>query len=526
MRFTLLIGFSLASAASLSFANAGRAADSTAQALVADALKAMGQSHDLHRVAMLRAETIGAEWDIVEFDHADAPYVFQGASRASVWNDLQGHRRLTDVSQFGAGAAPSSLHTRTLLTPEEERTDRVVAGQPPRTTREEAPPAWDVDEPVSALLLAERVDGLVREQDAVVHGMAQHVVSFRAGRYPVRLFLDVATGLPGAVEVTRVLHRANGSDIAYNAMGDVHDRVEWMNYAVFDGVRYPVQADLSRNGVHLKTSVISELHVDAALDAPAFAMPDTGVALSHTTVDDLALGQPAGLAPDPKAPIAEIAPGIVQIPGSWFSTIVRQDDGLVIIDAPISNGYSRKVLDEAARRFPGVPVKALVTSTAFYWHVAGVREYAARGIPIYVRDRNVEVIRAMLAAPRTLAPDALAMHPLAPVIRAVSAPITIGRGRNAIVLYPITEGEQPMTMSWIADAHLLHTGEMVMPLGPNGSLVQPEALLELRHSVAATPIATDGLRMIGMHMRPTAWQVLLDALGEAGLPAQAAPRMF
>jgi len=136
------------------------------------------------------------------------------------------------------------------------------------------------------------------------------------------------------------------------------------------------------------------------------------------------------------------------------------------------------------------------------------------------------VIRAMLAAPRTLAPDALAMHPLAPVIRAVSAPITIGRGRNAIVLYPITEGEQPMTMSWIADAHLLHTGEMVMPLGPNGSLVQPEALLELRHSVAATPIATDGLRMIGMHMRPTAWQVLLDALGEAGLPAQAAPRMF
>jgi len=33
-------------------------------------------------------------------------------------------------------------------------------------------------------------------------------------------------------------------------------------------------------------------------------------------------------------------------------------------------------------------------------------------------------------------------------------------------------------------------------------------------------------RLIGMHMRPTAWQVLLDALGEAGLPAQAAPRMF
>ena len=520
MRFTLLIGLSLATAAGLSFAAPGKAADAAAQALVAGALKSMGQARDLHRAGMLRAETISAEWDIVEFDHADAPYVFQGASRATVWEDLQGHRRLTDSSQCGAGAAPSSLHTRTLLTLEEERTDRVSAGRPPRTVREEAPPAWRVEEPVAALLLAERADGLVREQDALVHGIAQHVVSFRDGRYPVRLFLDAATGLPSAVEVTRVLRRANGSDIAYNAMGDLRDRVEWMNYAVFDGVRYPVQADQSRNGVHLKTTVVGDLHVDAMPDAQAFAMPATDAVLSHATVDDLALGQPAGLAPDPKAPIAEIAPGIVQIPGSWFSTIVRQDDGLVIIDAPISTGYSRKVLDEAARRFPGVPVKALVTSTAFYWHAAGVREYAARGIPIYVRDRNVEVIRAMLAAPHTLAPDSLAMHPVAPVIRAVSAATAIGRGRNAIVLYPISEGEQPMTMSWIADAHLLHTGEMVMPLGPGGALVQPEALLELRRSVAGTPIVTEGLRMIGMHMRPTAWQVLLDALKAAGLPLE------
>lgn len=520
MRYTVPIGLGLATAAALSFAAPVRTADGTAQTLVSAALKAMGQAHDLHRAAVLRAQTISAEWDIVEFDHADAPYVFQGASSAVVWNDLQGQRRLTDSSQIGAGAAPSSLHTRSLLTLEEERTDRATAGHPPRTTREEAPPAWRVDEPVAALLLAERAQSLVREQDALVHGIAQHVVSFHDGRYPVRLFLDAASGLPSAVEVTRVLRRANGSDIAYNAMGDVHDRVEWMNYAVFDGVRYPVQADLSRNGVHLKTTVISDLHVEATPDAQAFAMPATGAALSHTTVDDLALGQPAGMAPDPKAPIAQIAPGIVQIPGSWFSTIVRQDDGLVIIDAPISSGYSRKVLDEAARRFPGMPVKALVTSTAFYWHVAGVREYAARGIPIYVRDRNVAVIRAMLAAPHTLAPDALAMRPVAPVIRAVSAATAIGRGRNAIVLYPIAEGEQPMTMSWIADAHLLHTGEMVMPLGPNGALVQPEALLELRRSIAGTPIVTEGLRMIGMHMRPTAWQVLLEALKNAGLPAE------
>ncbi|MFC5742054.1 hypothetical protein [Dyella tabacisoli] len=517
MRFPVLIPLAFAVAGNLSCSTQSHAADASARAWVAQALKTMGQRHDLHQVAALRAQTISAVWDTVEFDHADAPFVFEGAAQASVIDDLHGGRRLTDETQLGAGAAPSSLHTRTLLTPTEERTDRVMAGRPPATTRYEAPPAWNTDEPIAVLLLAEQASDLMREADVSPHGIEQHVVSFHRGRYPVRVFLDTVTGLPSAIDTTRELRRANSVDIAYNAMGDVVDHVELMNYALFDGVRYPVQSDLFRNGVHLRTTIRNELHMDATLDAKAFALPETSVTLSHASVDDIALGQAVGLAPDPKAPIAEIAPGIVQIPGSWFSTIVRQDDGLVIIDAPISTGYSRKVLDEAAQRFPGMPVKALITSTAFYWHVAGVREYAARGIPIYARDRNVSVIRAMLNASRTLTPDELALHPVAPIIRPVSKATAIGHGRNAIVLYPVREGEQPMQMSWIADAHLLHTAEMVMPLGPNGTLIQPESLLELQHSVEASPIATHGLHMIGMHMRPTAWDVLLQALKDAGV---------
>lgn len=517
MRSEALIKLPFAVAASLLLSSPSHAADASAQALVAQALKAMGQTHDLHQVAALRADTISANWDTVEFDHADAPYIFQGAAHATVLDDLRGGRRLTDETQLGAGAEPTSLHTRTLLTPTEERTDRTMAGNPPRTVHSDAPPMWNVDEPITALLLAEKAGDLVREKDASPHGIPQHVVSYHVGRYPVRLFLDVTTGLPSAIEVTRVLQRANSIDLAYNAMGDLTDRIELMNYALFDGVRYPVQSDLFRNGVHQRTTIRNDLHTDAALEANAFAMPETSVPVSHAMLDDLALGQPVGLAPDPKAPIEEISPGIVQIPGSWFSTIVRQNDGLVIIDAPISTGYSRKVLDEAARRFPGMRVKALITSTAFYWHVAGVREYAARGIPIYVRDRNVAVIRAMLNAPHTLASDALAAHPVAPIIRPVSKATTIGEGQNAIVLYPVNEGEQPMQMTWIAGAHLLHTGEMVMPLGPKGALLQPESLLELKHSVEATPIATDGLRMIGMHMRPTAWEMLLKTLKDAGV---------
>lgn len=488
-------------------------AASPAHALVRQAIAAMGPGRDLHRIAAIRSNGVSVSHDIAEFDHSDAPYLLAGAARVTTIDDLRRDRRHVEEDGVTGSGAPGR-HVRQLYTAKVEELDIGAAGAGIRIVHE-ATPSWQTDEPIRTLLLAEQAGDLRQEPDTRVHGIAQHVLSFHHGRYRVRLFLDALSGLPSAIETLRALHRADG-DIAWNAWGDLQDRVELMNYDLIEGVRYPLQSDLLRNGVPLRTVVRSDVHFDAVPvhDEALDAAPER-LAGPARYADDIPLGQPLATAPDPHKPIAEIAPGIVQIPGSWYSTIVRQDDGLVILDAPISAGYSSRVLAEAARRFPGVPVKAVVTSTAFYWHIAGIREYAARGIAIYTRDRNVPVLRALLAAPHTLVPDALARTPRAADIHPVSAPTRIGTGRNAIVVMPVREGEQPMVMSWIADAHLLHTAEMVQPLGPHGALVLPEALLELEHSVQAAGIPTHGLRMIGMHMSPTPWQVLEQALQAA-----------
>jgi hypothetical protein len=483
-----------------------------AHSLVSEALAAMAHGRDLHDVAQLRRTATSVEFDIVEFDHPDAPYIFSGARRQTIVDDLRGQRRLGEQAQLVASGAPAPYVMRTLDEKDAEEGELDMAGKPARAWHMAAPMAWQTDEPIAALLLAAQANDLKQEKDVSLHGIPQHVISFHQEKSPVRIYLDVQTHLPSAIETTRSWHRATSGDLAWTAWGDVTDRVELMNYALGEGVRYPGQSDTFRNGVHLRAAVVEQVHFDSAVDDKAFALESTPPPMSTRNVDDLSLGETIGMAPDPKRPIAEIAPGVVQIPGSWYSTIVRQDDGLVIIDAPISAGYSHRVLDEAARRFPGMKVKALITSTAFYWHVAGVREYVARGIPIYVRDRNVPVIRALAAAPHSLLPDALSLAPKAPDIRAVSAPITLGTGVNAITVIPVREGEQPMLMSSIPGAHLLHTGEMVQPLGPGGSLLYPEALLELTHSVAADGVDTHGLRMIGMHMSPTPWTILESTL--------------
>jgi len=194
--------------------------------------------------------------------------------------------------------------------------------------------------------------------------------------------------------------------------------------------------------------------------------------------------------------------------------LVRQEDGIVIIDAPISSGYSKRVIEEARRRFPGLPIKGAITSTAFFWHIAGVREYAANHIPIYVRDANRSTVERILNSPHTLVPDDLSMHPVHPVIRPVSERTVIGHGKNAVVVMPIWLAAEPMLMTYIPDAHLLHTGEMIQPLGPNGSMLYPESLLEIRDSVLYAKLQVD--RLIGMHMSPTPWSVLEAAIRDAG----------
>ena len=147
--------------------------------------------------------------------------------------------------------------------------------------------------------------------------------------------------------------------------------------------------------------------------------------------------------------------------------------------------------------------------------MAGVREYAARGIPIYGRDRNLPILRALLAAPHTLAPDSLSRKAARPVLRSVSGRVRIGSGRNALEVMPVRYGEQPMVMTWLVDARLLHTGEMVQPLGPGGALLFPESLLEVDRSITEAAIPTADLRLIGMHMSPTPWSVLAPAIAAA-----------
>jgi hypothetical protein len=373
-------------------------------------------------------------------------------------------------------------------------------------------------DPFRALLLADRASDLRLEPDETLHGARQRVVAFTAQGVPAKVLIDAASHLITATETRLGFSHATSSEIAYNAMGDVRERTEFQLWDDIGGLRYPTQWDTWRNDVPLRTlSIDGPPVLDAAWHPADTLAPEALEQVANLVATDLnriALAKPISGAPDPHRGIEEIAPGVVQIPGSWFVTLVRQDDGVVVIDAPISSGYSAEAIAEAGRIFPGVPIKALVTSTSFLWHVAGVREYVARHIPIYVRDANEATLRQVIRAPHGIVPDRLSRAPTEPILRSVSARIEIGHGRNRLIVLPNALAIEPMLMTYIPDARILHTGEMIQPLGPGGAFLYPESLIEVRDSIAAAHLQVD--RLIGVHMSPRPFSELEAAITAAG----------
>jgi hypothetical protein len=318
----------------------------------------------------------------------------------------------------------------------------------------------------------------------------------------VRLLLNPYNGLPTMLEVV-------GPDPLFSMWGDVTEATHFSYWNLEPGgIRYPRQLDVFWNGVTKSSTSIVRLRVDPPIDDTLFAIPEEvrkTFASASPTGFDTAVVNPAQA--------HEIAPGVVQLPGSWNTVLVRQADGILIIEAPIASAYSAQVLDETARRFPGVPVKGVVTTSDAWPHLGGVREYAARGIPIFALDLNRPILERLLAAPYREKPDLLARTPKSAKFTWISARTVVGTGDTRIELYPIRgENGERMMMAYFPAHKLLYSSDEIMRTR-NGQFFMPQYLLEARDAVQREKLEVE--RVFGMHLPVIAWSEIEAGISKA-----------
>jgi hypothetical protein len=208
----------------------------------------------------------------------------------------------------------------------------------------------------------------------------------------------------------------------------------------------------------------------------------------------------------------QLAPGVDLYSGSWNTTIVHQGNGVVILETPISATFTRGIFAEAARKYPGEKVTAVLTTSDSWPHVGGVRAAVAEGLPVYALDMNVPLLRRLLAAPHTLNPDPLQSTPRKPRWNIVAGKQVVGSGPNRMELYPLRgAATERQYLVYFPEHRLLYASDTLV-LNADHTLYDPQLMHEVRQAVEREHLAVD--TVYAMHESPTPWKdvvALLDA---------------
>ena len=303
-----------------------------------------------------------------------------------------------------------------------------------------------------------------------------------AGRDTATLYFDRGSGLLTVVETL--------TDDPI--LGDRRTTTMYTRWADAGAVKLPRQVDIEVNGRLSQHQVITAAAVNGTLADSTFAVPDS--------IRTRLAAAPAA-APPLTVTLNELAPGVWRAEGgTHFTLVVEQPNRLVVVEAPLNTQRSRAVLDTLRSRFPNKRVGVAV-STHHHWdHAGGLREYMAAGVPITTHRRNVESVREIGAATKTVARDALSRGRAAPPVTGVGDSLTIGTGDSRVVVYrlPSTHAEGILA-AYVPNARLLFVADVLSP-GPTMPTLGSQEVVAM---VNAAGITVD--RVVGAHGGIAPW---------------------
>jgi len=327
-------------------------------------------------------------------------------------------------------------------------------------------------------------------KDTILQKNEQYVLFFLHDNFPVRIFINKQTFMITAAEIIKPLK----ADYA----GIWGDSRKMVYYSFWDllakDVHYPLQTDTYINGYYKETFLINQWELNPPVSSDTLTIP-ADVKHNFTIQDSVALNR---FVENMNKNAKEVAKDMWLLPGPCVTTIVKQDDGVVVIESSYSSTYGEAILKKVKELYPGSKIKAFVATSDAWFHLGGIRAFAARNIPFYFPYRNEPLISRVLSADYKTFPDSLSLRKGKPPLHGVKDITTIGHGNNLIRLYPYqTETGDRMMMVFFPNQKILYCSDLFQPKGPDGKYWQPHYAWEVYHSIKQYSIPAD--KFYAMH---------------------------
>ena len=465
------------------------------QQCVTAALEAMGGRDRLQQVTSIRLQTVGHTL-LMEQSYRQTPFI-TSYERGHVTLDFANRRLLRQATLTWPESDPNQFDSdTTLVAGPDGGVYRTKFGDSPCSLADlDASRQALALSPARILLTAADASDLHFERPETLRSTSHAVVAFSWQHMPVRVLLNPFNHLPDAVETTQVFH-----DFWY-FWGDVRQRVYFDNWKLVEGISFPTNWVEERNDAVWSSTQALDVELNVQMDAKDFEMNPGAVKQSAAS--------PGWSRPFGVKQATTLAPGVDLYAGSWNSTVVKEPDGIVVLEAPISSTYTQGVMKEARRRHPGMPISAVLSTSDSWPHTGGVRQAVSMDLPVYILDLNRPLLDRMMSAPHALEPDALekSAHSKTPHWKIVAMKQEVGSGPNRMELYPLRGAStERQYMVYFPEHHLLYASD-TLAMNDDGTLYDPELIYEVAQAVKRENLIVD--TVYAMHQGPMPWEKVM-----------------
>ncbi|HEX7154184.1 MAG TPA: MBL fold metallo-hydrolase [Thermoanaerobaculia bacterium] len=228
--------------------------------------------------------------------------------------------------------------------------------------------------------------------------------------------------------------------------GDVLAETTYPEYRAIDGVQMPVRMVRRENGVVVRDLAFTGIKFNTPIAEADLKVPE-------------GWGPPAG----GEQKVTKVGEGVwtLEMPDPTMM-FAEADGGVYIIEGASQDAaFAERVIAKVRETLPGKEIKGVVMTHWHHDHSGGVRAYIAAGIPIITTPSNVKWIqRAATEGKRTIAPDALARAPKAPVVQTFEGRKRIGNFE--LVELTKTPHVDSILVAWFPKEKVLFQSDLVI----------------------------------------------------------------
>jgi len=324
--------------------------------------------------------------------------------------------------------------------------------------------------PVSVLLNAlVRSSSFLRLVDQMIYGRSHYVVSYDDGGQFVILAIDAQSRL-----ISKVAFLEDDP-----LDGDIQNELFLTDWRQVGALKLPFELTYRVNGQVVMTEHIDSIENDIDLGAVDFTVPEDlaqtdtgdgrrGEQSSQWILRRIALASPLD-DEQTRVELTEVAKGVFHVTGgTHHSLAIEMADHLIVVDAPLYEERSQAVLATLGKKFPGKPVRFLVSTHFHNDHTGGLRAYVAVGATVVTGKINEEFYQQVFSAPHTRVPDSLQQNPKPALIETVETEKKIlTDGVRAVEIYPVTNSHaEGMLVAYLPREKLLFVTDLFSPGAP------------------------------------------------------------